>query len=94
MMTVENLFERLQMSMSSGDYEHADLILAKLSRYSGKFDGNQIEDYNYAQRIVDMELHGISDYDDYDDYDDGDDYLFDWDGDALASAGFGVDEDY
>ena len=23
-----------------------------------------------------------------------DDYLFDWDGDALASAGFGTDEDY
>ena len=91
MMTVENLFERLQMSMSSADYEHADLILAKLSRYSGKFDDNQIEEYNYAQRIVDMELHGISDYDDYDD---GDDYLSDWDGDALASAGFGVDEDY
>ena len=91
MMTVENLFERLQMSMSSRDYEHADLILAKLSRYSGKFDDNQIEDYNYAQRIVDMELHGISDYDDYDD---GDNYLFDWDGDAFASAGFGVDEDY
>ena len=90
-MTVENLFERLQMSMSSRDYEHADLILAKLSRYSGKFDDNQIEDYNYAQRIVDMELHGISDYDDYDD---GDNYLFDWDGDAFASAGFGVDEDY
>jgi hypothetical protein len=22
------------------------------------------------------------------------DYLFDWDGDALASAGFGTDEDY
>ena len=90
-MTVENLFERLQMSMSSADYEHADLILAKLSRYSGKFDDNQIEDYNYAQRIVDMELHGISDYDDYDD---GDNYLFDWDGDAFASAGFGADEDY
>ena len=88
MMTVENLFERLQISMSSGDYEHADLILAKLSRYSGKFDDNQIEEYNYAQRVVDMELHGISDYDD------GDDDLFDWDGDALASAGFGVDEDY
>ena len=25
---------------------------------------------------------------------DDDDLLFDWDGDALASAGFGVDEDY
>lgn len=27
-------------------------------------------------------------------YDDGEDYLFDWEGDALASAGFGTDEDY
>ena len=25
---------------------------------------------------------------------DHDDTLFDWDGDALASAGFGTDEDY
>ena len=24
----------------------------------------------------------------------GTDFLFDWDGDALASAGFGTDEDY
>lgn len=27
-------------------------------------------------------------------YNDGDTDLFDWDGDALASAGFGTDEDY
>lgn len=27
-------------------------------------------------------------------YNDGDSDLFDWDGDALASAGFGTDEDY
>ena len=27
-------------------------------------------------------------------YDDGEEYLYDWDGDALASAGFGTDEDY
>jgi len=27
-------------------------------------------------------------------YNDGDTNLFDWDGDALASAGFGTDEDY
>ena len=88
MMTVENLFERLLIRMSSGDYEHADLILAKLSRYSDKFDDTQIEEYDYAQRIVEIELHGISDYDD------GDNDFFDWDGDDLASAGFGVDEDY
>ena len=89
MMTIENLFQRLQISLSSEDYEHADLILAKLSRYSDKFDDTQIEEYDYAQRIVEIELHGISDL-----FYDGDDDLFDWDGDALASAGFGVDEDY
>ena len=88
MMTIENLFQRLQISLSSEDYEHADLILAKLSRYSDKFDDSQFDEYAYAQRIVEIELHGISDYDD------GDNNLFDWDGDALASAGFGVDEDY
>ena len=89
MMTIENLFQRLEVSLSAEDYEHADLILAKLSRYSDKFDDTQIEEYAYAQRIVEIELHGISDL-----FYDGDDDLFDWDGDALASAGFGVDEDY
>ena len=88
MMTIENLFQRLEVSLSAEDYEHADLILAKLSRYSDRFDDTQIEEYDYAQRIVEIELHGISNYDD------GDDGFFDWDGDALASAGFGVDEDY
>ena len=89
MITIENLFQRLQISLSSEEYEHADLILAKLSRYSDKFDDAQFEEYDYAQRIVEIELHGISDL-----FYDGDDDLFDWDGDALASAGFGVDEDY
>lgn len=28
------------------------------------------------------------------DLDEGDDGLFDWDGDALASCGWGMDEDY
>ena len=30
----------------------------------------------------------------FDDWDEGEDTMFDWDGDALASAGFGTDEDY
>ena len=89
MMTIENLFQRLQISLSSEEYEHADLILAKLSRYSDKFDDTQLEEYHYAQRVVEIELDGISDL-----FYDGDNDLFDWDGDALASAGFGVDEDY
>ena len=89
MITIENLFQRLQISLSSEEYEHADLILAKLSRYSDMFVDTQLEEYHYAQRVVEIELHGISDL-----FYDGDNDLFDWDGDALASAGFGVDEDY
>ena len=89
MMTIENQFQRLEVSLSVEDYEHSDLILAKLSKYSDQFDDTQFEEYDYAERIVEIELHGISDL-----FDDGDDDLFDWDGDALASAGFGVDEDY
>ena len=88
MISVENLFERLRASLSSEEYEHADLILAKLSKHMHIFDETNLDEYNYAQRIVEIEVHGISDYSD------GDDTLFDWDGDALASAGFGVDEDY
>ena len=30
----------------------------------------------------------------FDGWDEGEDTMFDWDGDALASAGFGTDEDY
>ena len=34
------------------------------------------------------------DWDSYDESFEEDSLLFDWDGDALASAGFGTDEDY
>lgn len=60
--------------------EEEDVAITKLSRaYQRMSDDQKIE----FDRIV-------SD----DDNDDGDDYFFDYDGDALASAGFGMDEDY
>lgn len=60
--------------------EEEDVAITKLSRaYQRMSDDQKIE----FDRIV-------SDYDN----DDGDDYFFDYDGDALASAGFGMDEDY
>ena len=65
-----------------------DFFFTKVIPDINVIDDTQIEEYHYAQRVVEIELHGISDYDD------GDNDLFDWDGDALASAGFGVDEDY
>lgn len=39
------------------------------------------------QRVDNMSIEEIDDWFD-------DNTLFDWDGDALASAGFGTDEDY
>ncbi len=85
---ITELFDSLEASMSSEDYEHADVVIARLSKYFHIFDDEHIDYYQYAQSEVERRLHGL----DFDDYDD--EPMFDWDGDALASAGFGTDEDY
>lgn len=85
---ITELFDSLEASMSSEDYEHADVVLARLSKYFHIFDDEHTDYYQYAQHKVELRIHGL----DVEDYDD--DPLFDWDGDALASAGFGTDEDY
>lgn len=86
---IAELFDILEVDMEACDYNHADVILARLSKYFHLFDDEHTDYYQYAQGVVDQMLHGIED-----DYDDGDEYLFDYDGDALGSAGFGVDEYY
>ena len=85
---ITELFDSLEASMSSEDYEHADVVIARLSKYFHIFDDEHVDYYQYAQSEVERRLHGL----DFDDYDD--EPMFDWDGDALASAGFGTDEDY
>ena len=85
---ITELFDSLEASMSSEDYEHADVVIARLSKYFHIFDDEHIDYFQYAQSEVERRLHGL----DFDDYDD--EPMFDWDGDALASAGFGTDEDY
>ena len=85
---ITELFDSLEASMSSEDYEHADVVIARLSKYFHIFDDEHIDYYQYAQSEVERRLHCL----DFDDYDD--EPMFDWDGDALASAGFGTDEDY
>lgn len=82
---ITELFDILEADLESGNYEHADIILARLSKYFHIFDDEHVDYYQYARDLVDSILVD-------EDYDD--DFLFDWDGDALASAGFGVDEDY
>ena len=88
---IKELFDILEQDMEAGEYEHADVIIARLSKYFHLFDDEHCDYYQYAQNVVDEMLNGEVE-DDY--YDDGDSYFIDWDGDALTSAGFGTDEDY
>jgi len=88
---IKELFDMLQKDMELADYEHADMVISRLSKYFHLFDDEHTDYYQYAQDVCDEMLNGEVE-DDY--YDDGDDYLTDWDGDALASAGFGTDENY
>jgi len=85
---ITELFDSLEASISSEDYDHADVVLARLSKYFHVFDDEHTDYYQYAQHEVELQLHGL----DAEDYDS--ESLFDWEGDALASAGFGTDEDY
>ncbi|HAW05171.1 MAG TPA: hypothetical protein DCW83_10815 [Saprospirales bacterium] len=87
---ITELFDILEKSLEIGDWEHADVTVARLSKYFHLFDDEHSDYYQYAQDVVDEMLNGEVE----DDYYDGDDYLTDWDGDALASAGFGMDENY
>ena len=92
---ITQLFDILERDMDVGDYQAADVTIARLSKYFHLLDDEHADYYQYAQNVVEEVLHGSGEVPDYfDDYDDGDDYLTDWDGDALASAGFGVDENY
>jgi hypothetical protein len=87
---IKELFDILEKDMDVGDYEHADVTIARLSKYFHLFDDEHSDYYQYAQDVINEALHGeVPDY-----FDDGDSFFVDWDGDALASAGFGTDEDY
>ena len=88
---IRDLFDILEQNMDIGDYEHADVVLARLSKYFHLLDDEHTDYYQYCQDVCDEMLNGQVE-DDY--YDDGHNYMYDWDGDALASAGFGTDEDY
>jgi len=85
---ISELFDILQADMESGDYSHADVILARLSKYFHIFDDEHCDYYQWAKDEVETVLSNDGDWDSEDEY------LFDYDGDALASAGFGTDEDY
>ena len=92
---ITQLFDILERDMDVGDYQAADVTLARLSKYFHLFDDEHADFYQYAQNVVEEVLHGSGEVPCYfDDFADGDNYLTDWDGDALSSAGFGTDESY
>lgn len=66
---IEMLFDRLHYSMSSEDYDSADLTLSRLSKYLGQFDDDLLDYYNYAKEIVEdksvVPLDKLFDEEDY-----------------------------
>jgi len=80
---IQELFDVLENDMFLLNYEHAEITIARLSKYFHLFDDELTDYYQWAQEAIE----GTYEYQE-------DDSLFDWDGDALASAGFGTDEDY
>jgi hypothetical protein len=60
---VQELFDILENDMEVQDYEHAEIILARLSRYFHLFDDEHIDYYQYAQETV--EYNSIDDEDWY-----------------------------
>lgn len=49
---VESLFDILEVSVSEGDWERAELMLAKISTYFSGLTDFQVDYYNHCQAIV------------------------------------------
>lgn len=69
---ITELFDILEADLGSGDYEHADVILARLSKYFHLFDDEHMDYYHYARDVIDES------FDVYDDYDGQPDELQEW----------------
>jgi hypothetical protein len=80
-------FDILEVAMSEDNKALARDMLDKISVYFSMLDDEHIDYYQGC--IFALEENMVHYF-----QDDGDSYLEDWDGDALASAGFGTDENY
>jgi len=79
-------FDILEAAMAEGDTNLAEDMLDKISLYFHMLDDEHIDYYHGCRFALEENMT--------DAFDDGDSYFEDWDGDALASAGFGMDENY
>ena len=55
---ITELFDILEKSLEIGDWEHADVTVARLSKYFHLFDDEHSDYYQYAQDVVDEMLNG------------------------------------
>ena len=53
---IRDLFDMLEKDMDIGDYEHADVVLARLSKYFHLFDDEHADYYQYAQDVCEEML--------------------------------------
>jgi hypothetical protein len=67
---ITELFDILENDMEVEDWDHADVILARLSKYFHLFDDEHVDYYQYAQHVVDDMLGGSDEVPCYFDTDD------------------------
>ena len=53
---INELFDILENDMESRNYAHAEIILARLSKYFHLFDDELTDYYQYAQDVIAIEL--------------------------------------
>ena len=83
MSDINALFQKYYIAETEEDRE---LAVMKLS--GAYLRMNEQQKYEFDQIVTNDDLV-VNRFDD-----EGDEFFFDYDGDALASAGFGTDEDY
>ena len=59
---IKELFDILEQDLDIGDYMHADVIVARLSKYFHLFDDEHSDYYQYAQGVIEEMLGMPEDY--------------------------------
>ena len=54
---IAELFDILESDMEIGDYMHADVILARLSKYFHLFDDEHTDYYQYVQGVIEEMIY-------------------------------------
>jgi hypothetical protein len=67
---ITQLFDILERDMDVGDYQAADVTIARLSKYFHLFDDEHVDYYQYCQHVVASMLDGSEFVPDYFDTDD------------------------